>query len=274
MKNTRKILMAILAMMMLLCIQKQASAAPTPLNLSFDDCIDNKEAFNSMDAYGIVGTENVVTDWVGKEGRLTWDDIANRKNHKWEIGNHTDQHGSAIKQGTAKFIKQGKTAQQIFLKHGFLQATSLALPFGDGYVLDKNGNVVLKPALLKAIKALGFITSARQAYVGDNPSALNHAADFNPWAIRVYSWKQGDSLSELTALVDQAVAENAFLVIVIHTVAQYPDPADEDQISLDKFKLFIDYLAVEISQGRIMTTTTSDGAGQMIRQQLALPPKQ
>jgi len=267
----KRILLVALAMVTVFCMCRPVLAAGL-LNFSFDDSIDNHEAFLYMDTHGMVGTENVVTGWVGANGRLTWDGIADRANHKWEIGNHTSEHGNALSLTPAAFAAQVKAAQAEFLKRGFLQVTSLAVPFGDIYKKDKSGSVVLPPLLLSTIKGLKIINTARQAYTGDNPSPFNYAKDFNPWAIRVYSWKQGDSLSKLTALGDQAYAENAFLVIVIHTVAQYPDPNDQDQISLDDFTRFIDYVAIEISQGRIITTTTSDGAGQMLRLQLALPP--
>jgi peptidoglycan/xylan/chitin deacetylase (PgdA/CDA1 family) len=233
------------------------------LSFTFDDGFFNsnmQQAFEKMRLDSIPGTLYVVTDWVGDgDGHFEWPDLLYYSNLNWEIGNHTKSHKHPLEISIADFTNEVDLAEIALQQHG-IQATSFAIPYGDGYALNGNGQVALNGGFLNAILGLGDIKSSRQAYKGDNDSVLNYPDTFNPMAIKVLSWKGNTLLSYIFDSIDQALAEGCWLVLVIHVITANPDPNDPDQISLADFIIGCDY----IKAAGIETTTISEGVDRMM----------
>jgi peptidoglycan/xylan/chitin deacetylase (PgdA/CDA1 family) len=265
----KKMLTVVIAILLLGLSGPAFSAQEMPIGVvspTFDDgnlSSDIITGIVKMYQNGIPGTFYIVPDWIGdNDGHFTWEHLLAIDSVNWEIGNHTQSHQHPDDISNAEFVSQIDLAEQTLRTHGILQVGSLAVPYGEGYNLS-NGKVVLDPAKSQGIKGLGYVTTARQAFTGDNPTILNYVADFDPLALRVWSWKQSTPESKIIGLIDQAAAEKAWLVLVIHVIAKYPDPSDNDQISLDMFLRVCDHIKALADQGRIVPKTVSKGAGMM-----------
>lgn len=266
-----KILLFLVAV--LFCFESYGSgsalAAGLPVGmiaLTFDDGVynsDMQQAFNKMLQHSIPGTLYVVTDWVGSGGTFTWANIKFFDDMGWEIGNHTGSHGHPLQMTASAFISQVNLAEIALRQHGIMQVNSFAIPYGEGYNLLK-GLVVLNSSLLNGLNSLGYITTSRQAFTGDNATILNDVATFNSMAVKVFSCKGSTPESYIIGLIDQAILKKQLLVLVIHEIRQIPDASDNDQIRLDMFGRICDYIALHASQGQIVAETLSHSAGDMI----------
>jgi peptidoglycan/xylan/chitin deacetylase (PgdA/CDA1 family) len=242
-------------------------AGMTSLSLTFDDGYyspDMATAIAKMDSYSIPGTFYIVPGNVGDgDSHFSWDDLRTLYAKGHEIGNHTQLHGDPSKESTDAFKSDVDQGEKSLRQQGFLQVSSFAIPFGNGYNLSPGGQVVLDPDLLAALNSLGYITTSRQAFEGDNPSFFNDVSSFDPMAVRVYSWKGGTPVSYITGLINQAKINRQWLVLVVHVVTKYPDPNDKDQISLKDFETVIAY----IHKNKIVTNPVTKAAGEIVYQQ-------
>lgn len=71
-----------------------AVAAPMQVALTFDDGEKTHLTIVAplLEKYGYRGTFNIITEFVGKGGRMTWDDIRELKRRGHEIASHTLTH--------------------------------------------------------------------------------------------------------------------------------------------------------------------------------------
>jgi peptidoglycan/xylan/chitin deacetylase (PgdA/CDA1 family) len=232
------------------------------VSLTFDDgnfSPDMKQAFDKMRANNIPGTLYIVTNWVGDgDGHFSWSDVEYYAGICWEVGNHTKSHQHPLTLTSGIFANEVGLAEVALQQHG-ITASSFAIPYGDGYNLV-GGQVVLDSRLLNVLNRLGCVKTSRQAFTGDNPTVLNDLATFNPMAIKVFSWKGSTPVSYIIGLIDQALAQKLWLVLVIHMVATNPDPTNNDQISLGNFQSVCNY----IRNANIKTVTVSQGTAEMI----------
>lgn len=83
-----------------------AGAAPMRVALTFDDGFrDHYEiAAPLLESFGLRGTFNVVTDWIGQEKFMTWDQIRDLAKRGHGIASHTASHPNLV-----KLLEEGRT---------------------------------------------------------------------------------------------------------------------------------------------------------------------
>lgn len=76
--------------------------------ITFDDGYKDVaiNAYPIMKKYGFVGTAFIITDSVGKDDYMTWDDIRMLHEAGWEIGSHTSSHPDLSKSRENKVIRE------------------------------------------------------------------------------------------------------------------------------------------------------------------------
>lgn len=106
MKHTLNIVFAVLAFVG----QTFAVSEPMKVALTFDDgeMTHLTIAAPLLERYGYRGVFNIVTDNVGKGGRMTWDDIRELKRRGHEIASHTLSHPLL-----PRLLEQGKTNEVV-----------------------------------------------------------------------------------------------------------------------------------------------------------------
>jgi peptidoglycan/xylan/chitin deacetylase (PgdA/CDA1 family) len=100
--------------------------------LTFDDGYEDAytEAFPLLRKYGMVGTFYVITDFVGRPGYLTWDEIAEMDAAGMTIGAHSLTHPDFTVIGPAELRRQLVEPKRALEEHLGHPVTHLAYPSG------------------------------------------------------------------------------------------------------------------------------------------------
>ena len=208
---------AALAIVVMVCLSvpkyaRAASLTKGYVSFTFDDGDKtlNSNVLPIFSKYSLPGTSYIVTDYVGDGAHVTWDQITTlQSKYGWEIGNHTKSHKSLIGLTDQGVMDELQGAQTAFLAHNIKNVQALAPPFGD-----------FDARTLSLMKLSGFLTSSRQAWTeGDS---FNTSANFNPWEINVVSLKSNVTVSQVKALIDAAVKDKKWLVLVLHQIVAKP----------------------------------------------------
>jgi len=71
-------------------------AAPMTVTLTFDDGVKGhiRHAAPILEKYGYRGTFNIVTDWIGQEKKMSWNEVRELRRRGHEIACHTKTHRS------------------------------------------------------------------------------------------------------------------------------------------------------------------------------------
>ena len=83
-----------------------------------------------MDKYGFVGTAFLITDSVGGDGNLTWDDVQALRDAGWDIGSHTASHAKPTKIDAARRAAEFAQSKAAIEQHGGKPCAALAYPNG------------------------------------------------------------------------------------------------------------------------------------------------
>lgn len=233
-----------------LSVPKHAEAAGLTkgyVSFTFDDGDKtiNSNVLPIFSKYSLPGTSYIVTDYVGDNAHITWSQItALQSKYGWEIGNHTKSHKSLIGLTDKEVVAQLKGAQDAFVAHNIKNVQALAPPFGD-----------FDARTLSLIKSTGFLTSSRQAWTeGDS---FNTPANFNPWEINVVSLKSNVTVNQVKALIDQAVKDKKWLVLVLHQVVT--TPLDIYQYKTANLSTIVSYASTLKKSGKLDVVTVSKG---------------
>ncbi|MEK7598522.1 MAG: polysaccharide deacetylase family protein [Patescibacteria group bacterium] len=203
-----------------------------------------------LSKYKIQGTAYIVPDWVGDGEHLTWAQLWSLFwKDGWEIGNHSFSHQHLTTLSDAQIKAEIESAQTVFLQHGLLGQGAFASPYGE-----------FDDRLLGILRGVGFITSSRQAWTED--SAFNDPLTFNEWAINVVSIRRTTTYAKIKSLIDQAVAGEKWLVLVIHDMAQYP--MDDYEMSTSVLSQTASYVSTLRTYGKIDGVPLSKAVGKML----------
>jgi len=242
-----------------------ALTASPRVSFTFDDGLNSAltNAAPVLAAHGLTGTDYIITNCVGMTtppnacaangdaSYMTWDQIAQLKAFGWEIASHTKTHPQlALADGTADGSLPGGAAQvtdelvgsqQTLQSHGY-DATDLAFPYGD---YDNN-------ALIQAAK---YYESARGfADLGYNTWPYNNSLVVNQQV-------QGAvSVATVKGYVDQAIANNQWLVLTFHDIQPNASTATEDyQWSNANLDAVAAYVQTKQTAGQIKSVNVTDG---------------
>jgi peptidoglycan/xylan/chitin deacetylase (PgdA/CDA1 family) len=233
-----------------LSVPKYARAASLTkgyVSFTFDDGDKtlNSNVLPIFSKYSLPGTSYIVTDYVGDGGHVTWDQIATlQSKYGWEIGNHTKSHKSLIGLTDQEAMAEMQGAQTAFLAHNIKNVQAFAPPFGD-----------FDARTLSLIKLTGFLTSSRQAWTESD--AFNTPANFNPWEINVAGMRSDVTVSQAKALIDAAVKDKKWLVLVLHQIVS--KTSDIYQYKTANLDSIANYASTLKKSGKLDVVTVSQG---------------
>lgn len=152
-------------------------------------------------------------DWV-----MTWDELKDLRDRLgWEIGSHTVTHPNLTTLSAAALEKELADSKKTFLDHGIV-ATAFSSPYGE------YNNKVLK-AIAK------HYSSHRAAWGGPNIWPDNYN-DYELWTMEV---KHTTPPEEVMGWIDEAIANNQWLVLLLHdVVVGTPVEYEYNQADLEK----------------------------------------
>jgi peptidoglycan/xylan/chitin deacetylase (PgdA/CDA1 family) len=195
----------------------QASAATftsgAKVSFTFDDGMASSIlAAQTMAPYGYTGTQYVITGCVGMSttpnacasgpdySYLTWEQIAElHTTYGWEIGSHTVNHPHMPEISAAQMTQEFVQSKADLLAHGY-NATSFAFPYG-----EYNNTALAEGA--KVYESL-------RRFQDDG----NNIYPYNDTTIMIRGVQAGIPVSTVKQYVDQAIANNYWLVLVFHEI--------------------------------------------------------
>jgi peptidoglycan/xylan/chitin deacetylase (PgdA/CDA1 family) len=183
---------------------------------------------------GMLATWYVISDSVaeGYDGYMTPADIVALARAGHEIGNHTKTHADLTTLSSAQIDLEIRTAQTYLTSVTGSAPKTFAFPYG-----------ALTDAVVARVTAAG-IASARTVEPG-------FASPSDPLRLRSPSVTQSMALGEITGLIDQAIAEDRWLILTFHEF----DTGDEYSMPCTRFAGIISHLIARNMQARVVTVS-------------------
>lgn len=196
------------------------------LTFRFDDGLENQynNALPILSKYDFPAVEYVFTDPIeyNWDGYMNWSQIEELQNtHKWEIGGHTKTHPNLTRLSDSQIIAELSESKTILESHG-LEIESFASPFG---IYDN--------------RVLGHIARFYQSH-GSAWSSDFNSFPSNDYEILVQEINRSTSVATVKAWIDEAVASEKWLVLLLHGVVE-SNPGQYDYLKND-FETIVDYV--------------------------------
>ncbi len=246
-------------------------AAPR-ISFTFDD--GQASAYNNAEPilakYGLTGTDYVITGCVGMTkipntcrantgvSYMTWQQIQTLQNSDgWEIGSHTVDHdclASSAKQDSGDCQKNTLTTAQVdaelansksaFAAEG-INATDFAPPYG-----DYNNSVLAEIAK--------YYASMRNFKNANNNANVWPYSDYYLQDVTV---QEGlNTVASVESQIDQAIANNQWLVLTFHDIEPSPSTNPDDyQYGTNELDQIAAYVAAKQSAGQIQSVHVDQG---------------
>ncbi len=236
-------------------VTEAAVQNPTPkakVSFTFDDggASNFTKVAPILSEYGMTGTSYVTTSCVGKitvpnncpaDGDIpymTWAQIKSLQNtYGWEIGSHSVSHPLMTEINNTKLEREVANSKNALQAQG-INVTSFATPYG-----DYNQKV---------------LASIAKYYTNHRPF---HDTGYNQWPyenylLRVQQVQAGVSVDTVKSYIDQAVANDTWLILVFHDIQDNPSTNPEDyQFSTADLTTIASY----IKSQNVSTTNVSKG---------------
>jgi peptidoglycan/xylan/chitin deacetylase (PgdA/CDA1 family) len=218
------------------------------VSINFDDGYQSMydNGLPIFDAAGLKTTQYIITENVGTDSYVTWDEVQTMLNNGHEIGNHTRTHPFLTTLTQTGMQDEIVGAQQDFQQHGLTPVT-VAYPYGD---YDERVEAVVKAAGFRGARSsdLGYdcnllFTSESVCLRSDDPLFLESQAaeaDMNT------------TISNITGWIDYAVANKLWLIILLHRVDEDGNPIS---VPHELLQQTADYLV----QQKVVVVTNSEG---------------
>lgn len=139
------------------------------------------------------------TGLIGTDGYMTWDNIAAMIQDGWEIGGHTVTHAELPTLTLAQAAEEITKSKEDLENHGILDS-NFATPFGAYDV----------PVLAEVAKNF----NSHRTF---NHIALNEWP-FNKYLLHVHQVTNNTSVANIEALINQALSNDQWLILVFHEV--------------------------------------------------------
>lgn len=157
-------------------LQGAAPLPAQPVVITFDDGNqDNYDlALPVLAKYHLTATFLIATGWVGKPGRLTWDEIAAMRQAGMRFGAHTVSHPYLPPLPLDDAAREISASKADLEAHLGQPVVVFAYPYGHA-----------SPSITRLVQAAGF-----QLALGTSPYRLEHSADdlFYLTRLGVYDW--------------------------------------------------------------------------------------
>lgn len=214
------------------------------VSFTFDDGFLSTytNALPILSARGIPGTEFATTSWLDSETTgdgfpaINWQEVQALQNqYGWEIGSHTVTHPELTTLPIEQVDYELAQSKEELASHG-INATSFASPYGAA-----DDTVV------------GEVLKTYSAHRGFTDRFDTKDNSYNTSNTIIQSVEEGTTVADAQAWIDQAVAENKWLVLVFHNVALEYDSNYQWTTTNDVFSQIADY----VKQAGIRTVTMS-----------------
>jgi peptidoglycan/xylan/chitin deacetylase (PgdA/CDA1 family) len=207
-------------------VSSTAFAAPSGLvSITFDDGNRSQYQYVApiLKASGQKAVFYVNSAFIGKQGYMTWPQLAVLKASGHEIGGHTLQH---IELPTVNQQQKDSQVAEDFkrLAQRKLAPQNFALPYG-AYDNDTTATVAKTYDSMRAFKNVGL-----------------NIWPYNKYLLYVRAVTNQTSLAEVEAWIQEAVDQNEWLVLVFHEVLPKVDPADTYSWTSSDFSALMKYL--------------------------------
>ena len=221
------------------------------VSINFDDGYQSMYAngLPIFDAAGLRTTQYIITQHVGTDEYVSWDEVHTMLDHGHEIGNHTRTHPFLTTLPLAQAQDEIIGAQQDFQAQGITPLT-LAYPYGN-----------YNTAVENIVKAGGF-RGARSSDLGYDcnllfalPSACHNGAFSNDPLFLYSEAAEADmntTIDDITGWIDYATANKLWLIILLHRVDEDGNPIS---VSHQLLQQMVDYLV----QHQTYVVTNSEG---------------
>ena len=199
------------------------------ISFMFDDGWSSvcTEAFPILSQYDYPATVFLVTDCSGKcEGYMTWEQInVLSDNGKWEIASHSHTHRDLTKL-VLKDIEIELDKSIEVLKSRNYEITGFSTPYGR-----------FNELVVKSVKDR-FKYHLLRAWDCD---ALNSINNIDPYDLCAFEIKHDISVEEIKLIIDRAIAEKKWLILLLHNIAPEED-AKQYHISRSTFLKMVEYI--------------------------------
>ncbi len=188
-------------------------AAPEPvITLTFDDAALSQYQYAApiIKAAGQKATIYVPSGLIGTEGYMTWNNLVSMVQEGWEVGGHSVDHSELPLLTPEEIEAQVRDNYELLAAHG-LQPVSFATPFG------AYDNTVIAD-----------IASYFENHRGYHDIGYN-AWPYNEYLLYVQQITNQTTLAEVESWIQEATANNYWLIIVFHEIL--PTVAIDDTYS-------------------------------------------
>lgn len=228
-----------------------ATSSPGPrVSFTFDDGLKSavSAAAPALQAYGFTGTDYVTTGCIGTTGTcaanedasyMTWAQVKTLQDtYHWEIGAHSVTHPLMTTLTATQLHNEVANSKAALVSHGF-NPTAFATPYG-----DYNNAVIAEIAK--------SFSSHRPFADQENPNVY----PYNDYLLYVKQVQAGVSVATVKQYIDQAKANNQWLVLVFHdiktTASTNPDDYEYSTANLKQ-------IAAYVKAQNIPVTNITDG---------------
>lgn len=168
------------------------------------------QAAPALNAYGMSGTVYTTTGFVGQPEYMSWEQNRQlRDTYGWEIGSHSVSHPLSTEVTPAQMEAEARDSKAAFNANGFTP-TAYATPFGD-YNGAVEANIAKYYTSHRGFHDLGYNTWP-----------------YAPYLLKVQQVQGGVSVAQVKAYIDQAKANNEWLILVFHDIKTNPSTDPEE----------------------------------------------
>jgi len=247
-------------------------SAAAKISFTFDDSLSSTytNVLPTLTKYGLTGTDYVITGCVGMTTApntchantdttyMSWAQVETLQNDGWEIGSHTVTHpylaSSDATDGQPNVLTAAQVTQELtqskadLAAHG-INATDFSSPYGD------YNNAVLAQISKYYASQRGFADQNNN----DWPS-------FNDYIINDYQVEGTTTVAQVEAKIDDAIANNRWLVLTMHNILPAPSTNPDDYewgtTQLDQVAAYVKakqtaglISSVHVNQGLVTSST-------------------
>jgi peptidoglycan/xylan/chitin deacetylase (PgdA/CDA1 family) len=241
---------------------------PAPrVSFTFDDGFVSSltKAAPTLAKYNLAGTNYVITDCVGltapndcaadgTRDYMSWEQIRELQNtYGWEIGSHTASHPLLSTLTTSQIEAEMVNSRQALVDNG-VNATNIAFPYGD------YNNEVLAQAAKYYESARGFADTDAMNGWPYNANLLYDQQVQSGAPAPVWSLCTDMTVAGVKACIDQAVANNQWLILTFHDILDTPDTSSESyDYSTAELDAIAAYAKEKQDAGSLKVVNVADG---------------
>jgi len=204
------------------------------ISFTFDDGLSSTftNAMPILSKYGLTATDYVITGCIGMTTTpnnchantdttyMSWDQVAMLQNDGWEIGSHTVTHPylatSDASDGQPNVLTASQVTQELtqskadLAAHG-INATDFSSPYG-----DYNNAVLAQIAKYYA---------SQRGFADQNNNDWGYTNDY---IVNDYQVEGTTTVAQVEAKIDDAIANNRWLVLTFHNILPNPSTNPDD----------------------------------------------